>query len=226
MTPKHMEMDGIVRQIFNGISYLPHLESTLFILCGDHGMNDGGNHGGSAPGETETALLFVSPKLRSLTPSGQKCPVTPRNGFEFYSKVEQSDLAPTISSLMGLPIPRNNLGVLIPAFLGLWKERKATASPLVILLYMLTLNAANDQLQLLLRNALQILKIVKAQFPGVNFSDQEEDVSDVQDCNVAHGQELLACQWKYASTMIREYQKSGNNVNKVLAALHKVCLPV
>jgi ethanolamine phosphate transferase 2 subunit G len=119
-----MEMDQIVRQIYDAIANLPHLESTLFILCGDHGMNDGGNHGGSAPGETETALLFLSPKLKPLSPSGRKCPVTPRNGFEFYSKVEQSDLAPTISSLMGLPIPRNNLGVFIPEFLKLWKDRK------------------------------------------------------------------------------------------------------
>jgi ethanolamine phosphate transferase 2 subunit G len=129
MVPKHMEMDAVVRQIFNAISYLPHLKSTLFILCGDHGMNDGGNHGGSAPGETETALLFVSPKLKRLSPSGRKCPVTPKNGFEFYSKVEQSDLAPTISSLMGLPVPRNNLGVLIPDVLALWKDRKRTTIP-------------------------------------------------------------------------------------------------
>jgi ethanolaminephosphotransferase len=124
MIPKHMEMDGIVQQIFNAITHLPHLQSTLFILCGDHGMNEGGNHGGSAPGETETALVFLSPKLKPLTPSGRKCPVTPQNWFDFYTKVEQSDLAPTISSLLGLPIPRNNLGVLLPDFLALWEDRK------------------------------------------------------------------------------------------------------
>jgi ethanolaminephosphotransferase len=124
MIPKHMEMDAIVQQIFNAITHLPHLQSTLFILCGDHGMNEGGNHGGSAPGETETALVFLSPKLKPLSPSGRKCPVTPRSWFDFYTKVEQSDLAPTISSLMGLPIPRNNLGVLLPDFLALWEDRK------------------------------------------------------------------------------------------------------
>jgi ethanolaminephosphotransferase len=124
MIPKHMEMDAIVQQIFNAITHLPHLQSTLFILCGDHGMNEGGNHGGSAPGESETALVFLSPKLKPLAPAGRKCPVTPRNWFDFYTKVEQSDLAPTITSLMGLPIPRNNLGVLLPDFLALWEDRK------------------------------------------------------------------------------------------------------
>src|ERR1700761_3838592 len=134
MVPKHMEMDGVVRQIYDAISNLPHLESTLLILCGDHGMNDGGNHGGSAPGEQETALLFLSPKLKQLSPSGQKCPVTPKNGFQFYKMVEQSDLAPTITSLMGLPIPRNSLGVMIPEFLELWKDRTSTQDSLISLI--------------------------------------------------------------------------------------------
>jgi ethanolaminephosphotransferase len=126
MVPKHMEMDGIIKQIYYAISQLPHLESTLFVLSGDHGMNEAGNHGGSAPGETSTALVFISPKLKPLSPSGRKCPTTPRHNYDFYTKVDQSDLAPTISTLMGVPIPRNNLGVFIPEFLGLWKDRKSS----------------------------------------------------------------------------------------------------
>jgi arylsulfatase A-like enzyme len=122
MIPKHMEMDAVVRSIFEAISKLPHLSSTLFVLCGDHGMNEAGNHGGAGPGETSTALLFMSPKLRSLSPAGRKCPVSPTGPYEFYSKIDQSDMAPTISSLLGLPIPRNNVGVILPEFLGLWDD--------------------------------------------------------------------------------------------------------
>src|ERR1700760_2244868 len=124
MIPKHMEMDAVVGMIYNALLTQPHLNSTLFILCGDHGMNDGGNHGGSAPGETSPALVFLAPKLRPLSP-GRKCPVSPTRDFTFYKRVEQSDLAPTISSLLGLPVPRNNLGVVIPEFLSLWRDRKS-----------------------------------------------------------------------------------------------------
>src|ERR1700761_1621045 len=157
MIPKHMEMDAVVRSIFEAISKLPHLKSTLFILCGDHGMNEAGNHGGAGPGETSTALLFMSPKLRALSPSGRKCPVTPRGQYDFYTKVDQSDMAPTISSLLGLPIPRNNVGVLLPEFLGLWDDRE---SGLTHVDSFADITAANEQQQLLLRNALQILSIV------------------------------------------------------------------
>ena len=118
-----MEMDSIVGQIYNAMLTEPHLNSTLFILCGDHGMNDVGNHGGSAPGETSPALVFLAPKLRPLS-SGRKSPVSPTKDFTFYKRVEQSDLAPTISALLGLPIPRNNLGVIIPDLLSLWQDRK------------------------------------------------------------------------------------------------------
>ena len=63
MRPKQEEMDYIVEQIYEAMMEKAHLESTLLILIGDHGMNDGGNHGGSSAGETSTALVFISPKL-------------------------------------------------------------------------------------------------------------------------------------------------------------------
>jgi ethanolaminephosphotransferase len=124
MLPKHMEMDTIVMGIYDAMNDRPHLNNTLFVLCGDHGMTDGGNHGGSGAGETSPALVFLAPKLRPLSP-GRKSPVSPMGSYNFYKKVDQSDLAPTISTLMGLPIPKNNLGVMIPEFLGLWKNRES-----------------------------------------------------------------------------------------------------
>lgn len=126
MLPKQTEMDGIVERIYTAITTQPHLSSTLFVLAGDHGMNDAGNHGGSGPGETSPALVFMSPKLESVKEeiiSGAKrvAPTVPKGGeFEFYDTVEQSDVAPTITTLLGLPVPRNNLGVFIPDFLQLW----------------------------------------------------------------------------------------------------------
>jgi ethanolamine phosphate transferase 2 subunit G len=127
MIPKQREMDGIVRQIYNAIETEKSLKSTLLVLCGDHGMNDAGNHGGSAPGETSPALVFISPKLATIT-SGADSPALFQDDFQYYNVVEQSDIVPTLSALLGFPVPRNNLGALIPSFLPFWTEGKE-ASP-------------------------------------------------------------------------------------------------
>lgn len=123
MIPKQTEMDGIVNQIYDAMTTQDHLKSTLLVLCGDHGMNDAGNHGGSAPGETSPALVFISPKLKSIS-SGLKAPADFKEDFRYYSFVEQSDIAPTLGALLGFPVPRNNLGVFIPEFLSFWGNRK------------------------------------------------------------------------------------------------------
>lgn len=122
MIPKQVEMDGIVKQIYEAIEREQHLKSTLFVLCGDHGMNDGGNHGGSGPGETSPALVFMSPKLKSIS-KGHGCPTLPQGEFDYYIRIEQSDIAPTLAGLLGFPVPLNNLGVFMPDLLAFWPNR-------------------------------------------------------------------------------------------------------
>lgn len=120
MIPKQREMDDIVNQIYEAIETQKQFQSTLLVLCGDHGMNDGGNHGGSSSGETSPALVFISPKFRAIQ-NGSNCPVElPDGQFNYYDVVEQSDIVPTLAALLGFPIPLNNLGTLIPYFQRLW----------------------------------------------------------------------------------------------------------
>lgn len=117
----------MVRTIYSAIENEDHLSDTLFVLCGDHGMNEGGNHGGSSPGETSPALVFMSPKLTKVTQHTVKTsPIKTLNGneFEYYRLVEQSDIAPTLAGLLGFPVPRNNLGVFLDEFLGFWDTGK------------------------------------------------------------------------------------------------------
>ena len=124
MRPKQAEMDGIIKQIYEAISGEAHLNSTLLVLAGDHGMNDAGNHGGAGSGETSPALVFVSPKFRSIS-SGAPCPLSePTREYQYYTSVEQSDIVPTLAGLLGFPIPSNNLGVFIPEFLEFWHQGK------------------------------------------------------------------------------------------------------
>jgi ethanolaminephosphotransferase len=127
MIPKQKEMDEIVRQIYTAIATQDHHTQTLFVLCGDHGMNEVGNHGGSAPGETSPALVFMSPKLREVTQfTNRTSPTKPEGGeFQYYRMVEQSDIAPTLAGLLGFPVPRNNLGVFIEELLGFWDDSKS-----------------------------------------------------------------------------------------------------
>jgi ethanolaminephosphotransferase len=126
MIPKHREMDGIVSQIYYSMETKEHLSSALLVLCGDHGMNDAGNHGGSAPGETSPALVFISPKLKAIN-SGMQAPAPFEEDYRYYSFIEQSDIAPTLGALLGFPSPQNNLGALIPAFLPFWENSKPRA---------------------------------------------------------------------------------------------------
>lgn len=121
MWPKQREMDGIVRKIYEAIETEPHLQSTLLVLCGDHGMNDAGNHGASSAGETSPAMVFMSPKLKSISRTLQ-VPAPHADDFRYYSLVEQSDLAPTLAALLGFPVPKNNLGTFILEFLPCWPD--------------------------------------------------------------------------------------------------------
>jgi ethanolaminephosphotransferase len=127
MLPKQHEMDGIVNQIYEAMETKEYLKSTLLVLLGDHGMNDAGNHGGSAPGETSPALVFISPKLRAIN-SGLETPAPYHEEFQYYSFVEQSDIAPTLGALLGFPVPKNNLGAFIPDFLPFWPSRMSSWS--------------------------------------------------------------------------------------------------
>ncbi|KAK3944311.1 GPI ethanolamine phosphate transferase 2 [Diplogelasinospora grovesii] len=171
MMGKQREMDGIIKQIFSAIESESHLQSTLFVVCGDHGMNDAGNHGASSPGETSPALVFLSPKFRGhLQKAPVPAPLPEQESFQYYTTVEQSDLAPTLAALLGVPVPKNNLGALIPEFLPFWPNQK-------------------DRIQLLMRNARQILNIVTAAFaaemPDTPDACMNTD-TDIQD---------LACRW-------------------------------
>ena len=185
MVPKQREMDAIVREIYEALDAQPHLASTLFVVCGDHGMNEAGNHGASSAGETSPALVFVSPKLGALADSDRdsnsdsdyrRAPLDERDDFQFYRTVEQSDLAPTLGALLGFPAPQNNLGAFIPAFLPLWPRKR-------------------DQVQILMHNGFQILRILTAAFGDALFATPAVPGSPV--CtSPASDIDELACAWQ------------------------------
>ncbi|EPQ64676.1 Bgt-65 [Blumeria graminis f. sp. tritici] len=187
MIPKQNEMDGIVKQIYDALSKFDHLQSTLLVLLGDHGMNDAGNHGGSSSGETSPALVFISPKLRSIS-TKLEAPSLRCDDFRYYSVVDQTDIAPTLGALLGFPIPKNSLGVFIPGFLSFWSDEQ-------------------DRIQILLSNAKQIVALVSAKFITLD-SDTNND-----QCNLSKDVvEELFCRWK---TIVRNTPKKGAEIKLI-----------
>ncbi|TGJ78319.1 hypothetical protein E0Z10_g10441 [Xylaria hypoxylon] len=102
MTAKLEQMDTFIRQLTEKID-----EDTLLVVMGDHGMDGKGDHGGESDDEVEAALWMYS-----------KRPVFGRTHVDFATPpataktrpVNQIDLVPTLSLLLGIPIPYNNLG--------------------------------------------------------------------------------------------------------------------
>ena len=69
----------------------------LIVVLGDHGMADGGGHGGSSDSETLTPMIFIS--------SNNSSKLNQRSIL-----IKQGDFVPTMAWLTGVPIPKNNLG--------------------------------------------------------------------------------------------------------------------
>lgn len=219
MLPKQQEMDDIVRRIYTAIESQHHLKSTLFVLAGDHGMNDAGNHGGSAPGETSPALLLMSPKFGKVFPGGVECPTLPREGeFDFYTTVEQSDVVPTLAGLLGFPVPKNNLGVFIPKFLELWDGMYITYLPLTAT-HQATIadqRKVGYRVEIMLRNAQQLLEIVRAAYP--DFGNK----GVLEDCSAASVDvDELACWWGKALEANKHSLGSGADHTITLDLLYK-----
>lgn len=108
MREKLEQMDGILRRVVDLLD-----EDTLLVVLGDHGMDDKGNHGGDSELETAAGLWMYSKTPLSTGNEG-----LPRYTFPGMSSsvrhINQIDLVPTLSLLLGLPIPFNNLGSIIP----------------------------------------------------------------------------------------------------------------
>ena len=108
---KLREMDTVLREV---ISLLD--KNTLLVVMGDHGMDVKGDHGGESDDEVEAALWLYSKKaVFGRGHNGLLEP--PRTAKE--RPVSQIDLVPTLSFLLGMPVPFNNLGAPITeAFVG------------------------------------------------------------------------------------------------------------
>ncbi|XP_022844207.1 GPI ethanolamine phosphate transferase 2 isoform X3 [Olea europaea var. sylvestris] len=134
MTPKLMEMDEVIKMIHSSTIQTQEVEQrgTLLLVVSDHGMTESGNHGGSSYEETDSLALFIGPGTFGYT-------------SETNIKAFQVDIAATLALLFGVPIPKNNIGMLMEdVFTSLTDEQ---------------------QLRILELNSWQLLRLLQAQFP-------------------------------------------------------------
>ncbi|KAL4735970.1 hypothetical protein BDV11DRAFT_194866 [Aspergillus similis] len=111
MAAKLKQMDQIIRDLIDKID-----DTTLLVVMGDHGMDSKGDHGGESDDEVDAALWMYS-KKGLFGRTSQETIMPPKYARERF--VPQIDLVPTLSLLLGLPIPFNNLGTPIEeAFIG------------------------------------------------------------------------------------------------------------
>ncbi|EGT31363.1 hypothetical protein CAEBREN_32062 [Caenorhabditis brenneri] len=98
--PSHPVMADTLRKMDKIISKTAESMNSddLLIVIGDHGMTSTGDHGGESDNEIRAGILVHSKKHRIELPK---------------RPMHQIDIVPTISLLMGLPIPFSNLGTVI-----------------------------------------------------------------------------------------------------------------
>lgn len=102
MAAKLNEMDAVFRRMIEEID-----NDTLLVVMGDHGMDAKGDHGGESDDEIQAALWMYSKRgdFGRIDPSFVLPPAHAKD-----RSVAQIDLVPTLSLLLGMPIPFNNLG--------------------------------------------------------------------------------------------------------------------
>jgi phosphatidylinositol glycan class O len=120
MQKKLRQMDKVLRDVVDKLD-----DDTLLVVLGDHGMDPKGNHGGDSPLETAAGMWIYS-KGSPLTTTLHNDPLISEARREFtfpgssvpVRHIDQIDITPTISLMLGIPIPFNNLGSLIPECFG------------------------------------------------------------------------------------------------------------
>ncbi|XP_012273342.1 GPI ethanolamine phosphate transferase 1 isoform X2 [Orussus abietinus] len=81
--------------------------TTAYIFTSDHGMTNWGSHGSGSTDETETPIIAWGAGVNKLNSR---------------QDVEQADIAPLISALLGIPIPVNSEGILPKQYLSSGNE--------------------------------------------------------------------------------------------------------
>uniref|UniRef100_A0A2P2N2I9 Uncharacterized protein n=1 Tax=Rhizophora mucronata TaxID=61149 RepID=A0A2P2N2I9_RHIMU len=158
-------------------------------------MTANGNHGGSLYEETDALALFIGLE-NSISDHASAT----------HNSVHQVDIAPTLALLFGVPIPKNNVGVLISE----------------------TFDCSTDdkKLRALELNSWQLLRLVQDQLPNLycqNFlcnGSADGLTFSTAKCG-SSTEEILCCLYMNASILHNSWKSnkaSGEDLNGAVAA--------
>ncbi|TIC00206.1 hypothetical protein E3Q17_02240 [Wallemia mellicola] len=113
--PSHETMSSKLKQMNDVLTRVVEVidDDTLLVVMGDHGMDSRGDHGGDSELETSAALWMYS-KQKPLTNSKARTFANSLPHHQGHRTIQQIDILPSLSLLLGLAIPFNNLGGIIP----------------------------------------------------------------------------------------------------------------
>lgn len=128
--------EGVKRTVEVVDRYWRNDGRTAFLFTADHGMTDWGSHGAGMAHETETPLLAWGAGVRrarnisAAESAGQinKVPAPWALPPVERDDVEQADIAPLMSVLLGAAVPRNSVGKLPSGYLDMHPEHKVEAA--------------------------------------------------------------------------------------------------
>ncbi|KAK3158301.1 hypothetical protein QOZ80_2AG0135350 [Eleusine coracana subsp. coracana] len=138
-------VDQIAESVYNLMESYFKDNQTAYVFTADHGMSDKGSHGDGHPSNTDTPLVVWGAGVRS--PKFLTYTEKPDDGFRFVDDhkhdtptpqdwalegfervdVNQADIAPLMSTLVGLPCPMNSVGSLPTHYLKLSKADEVEA---------------------------------------------------------------------------------------------------
>lgn len=138
-----MVVNAIIEEVERLLNdfYGSEKDETAYIFTADHGMSNKGNHGDGEPDNTRTPLVAWGSGLRGPRGGGasQEWRNEERKMDDYYSNwgqldklwrqdVDQADVAPLMSALLGINMPANSEGVLPLDYLDVTTNQALGAS--------------------------------------------------------------------------------------------------
>eukprot|EP00571_Detonula_confervacea_P008056 CAMPEP_0172316548 /NCGR_PEP_ID=MMETSP1058-20130122/28643_1 /TAXON_ID=83371 /ORGANISM="Detonula confervacea, Strain CCMP 353" /LENGTH=1098 /DNA_ID=CAMNT_0013030883 /DNA_START=107 /DNA_END=3400 /DNA_ORIENTATION=- len=125
MESKLHQIDVMLSNTLDIIDDAPNQSCIVALVLGDHGMTEDGNHGGGSSEEVNAGLfVHFSPGCSNEEQNdGVKGDEIGASSAQAFDSIHQIDLVPTISFLMGLPVPYANIGGLVPDLLPMPRTR-------------------------------------------------------------------------------------------------------
>ncbi|KAH9503488.1 hypothetical protein Btru_068038, partial [Bulinus truncatus] len=125
--------DGIQKMVTLIENFYNNDSLTSYVMTSDHGMTDWGSHGAGLPEETMTPFVTWGAGIRDPVVTSS-CGVNTDKFCSDWdlqtvkrSDIEQADIAPLMSFLIGVPYPVNSVGILPIDYLNISDSDKAIA---------------------------------------------------------------------------------------------------